>query len=84
MCLIKHIQYNTKAEDENCSCYKERVESYFLANDIDDKKKQKSIFITAIGARTYKLLRDLLMPIKSMEASIEGIFDILKMHLYNV
>ena len=42
--------------------------------------KQKSIFITSIGAKTYKLLRDLLLPSKPMDAKFNVITETLKKH----
>ena len=44
--------------------YLERVEQYFVANDIDDDKKKVAVFITAIGRDTYVVLRSLLAPDK--------------------
>ena len=67
-----------RAEEVSFTSYKERVEAYFIANDIDNIEKQKSIFITAIGAKTYKLLRDLLIPIKSLKSTMKVIFETLE------
>ena len=44
--------------------YVERLEQYFIANDIEDDKKKTAIFLTIIGAETYSLLRNLLAPRK--------------------
>ena len=69
-----------RAEEDSFISYKEIVEAYFIANDIDDIEKQKSIFITAIRAKTYKHLRDLLMPIKPLKSTMKVIFETLEKH----
>ena len=69
-----------RAEEEQFSSYMERVEAYFIANEIEKEMKQKSIFITSIGAKTYKLLRDLLLPSKPMDAKFNVITETLKKH----
>ena len=59
-----------RAEEEQFSSYTERIEAYFIANDIKEEAKKKSIFITSIGPKTYKLLRDLVLPKKPMHESL--------------
>lgn len=41
--------------------YKERLDSYFLVNDIEDEKKVPALR-SLVGTRTYSLLRDLTAP----------------------
>ena len=36
--------------------YTERLESYFIANDINDGKKQVAILLILVGTRAYNLL----------------------------
>ena len=48
---------------ETITSYLERIEVYFLANDID-KKKQIAVFLSVIGGKLYTLLRNLLAPAK--------------------
>lgn len=36
--------------------YVEQLEHFFLANDVEENKKV-SVFVSAIGSNTYKLLR---------------------------
>ena len=69
-----------RAEEEQFSSYTERIEAYFIANDIKEEAKKKSIFITSIGPKTYKLLRDLILPKKPMNESLEKILQILSKH----
>ena len=47
---------------DNITKYIERVEQYFIENDVTDEKKQTAIFLTVIGNETYSLLRTLLAP----------------------
>lgn len=39
--------------------YEERLQHYFIANDVEDAGKKRSILLTVCGAPTYKLLRSL-------------------------
>ena len=51
--------------------YVERLEQYFLANDIADEEKQTAVFLTVIGSDTYSLLRNLLTPEKPSQKPIK-------------
>ena len=46
---------------EEFECYVERLAMYFEANDIAIEK-QKSVFLSVIGAKYYSLLKSLLFP----------------------
>ena len=52
------------------------MEAYFIANDIVDEKKKKTIVITSVGSKSYKLMRDLLTPNKPMDAKLVYIWKI--------
>ena len=60
--------------------YIERVEQYFLANDVDDEKKVP-VLLTVIGGKTYSLLRTLTSTDKPSTKSFEEIVAILQGHL---
>ena len=69
--------------DETCgnwSAYIERVEQYFLANDVDDEKKVP-VLLTVIGGKTYSLLQTLTSLDKPSTKSFEEIVAILQGHL---
>ena len=51
-------------ESDTISAYLERVQIFFNANGIEEDKQKVPIFLNAVGARTYALLRDLLSPEK--------------------
>eukprot|EP00112_Aurelia_sp_Birch-Aquarium-sp1_P025107 Seg8197.2 transcript_id=Seg8197.2/GoldUCD/mRNA.D3Y31 product="hypothetical protein" protein_id=Seg8197.2/GoldUCD/D3Y31 len=47
---------------EDCTCYVERLEQFFIANDITDAPKKRAVFLSGIGPLTYSLLRNLITP----------------------
>ena len=49
--------------------YIERMEYFFIANDIPDDKK-KSVLLSSVGAKTYKLIKTLLAPQKAGDSSV--------------
>ena len=59
--------------------YVEQMDHYFEANDIEDKDKKRSIFLSVIGAKTYKLLRVLIRP-EIPKLSYEELSEVIKTH----
>ena len=49
---------------ETWSEYIERLELYFVANDVDSAEKNRAILLNASGLGTYKLIRSLAAPAK--------------------
>jgi len=47
------------AQVDDWSIYVERLQHYFIANDVTDAGKKRSILLTVCGTPTYKLLRSL-------------------------
>ena len=47
----------TSAED--WASYVERMDQYFLANDVTEAAKKRAILLSVVGDKTYKLIRDL-------------------------
>ena len=45
-----------KASGEDWTEYCERLEQYFLANDVNSADKQTAIFLSVCGAATYKII----------------------------
>ncbi|RUS88762.1 hypothetical protein EGW08_003479 [Elysia chlorotica] len=60
--------------------YSERLEQYFLANDIDERKRAPAL-LSGIGAKTYQLLRSLLTPDLPSTKSYDELKQILNEHL---
>ena len=71
-----------KESEESWIQYVERLEQYFLANEITDGKKQRAILLSVCGSKTYGLLRDILQPKKPADTDIKVIVEELKKH-YN-
>ncbi|XP_070515388.1 uncharacterized protein [Cardiocondyla obscurior] len=60
--------------------YTERLELYFMANDIA-ADKQVAVLLTKISAETYKLIRDLCAPAKPSEKTFAELTKLMKNHL---
>jgi len=46
-------------QKESWTTYIERLNHYFVANDVEDVEKKRSILLSACGPATYKLIRSL-------------------------
>ncbi|CAI5686860.1 unnamed protein product [Oreochromis niloticus] len=60
--------------------YVERLEHFFLANDISDEGKKRSVLLSACGARTYKLIRNLTTPRKPGDFSFKELVTLVQNH----
>ena len=67
-------------ESDTISAYLERVQIFFDANGIKEDKKKVSVFLNAVGARTYALLKDLLSPDKPAAKTFEALQKALTDH----
>ena len=67
-------------ESELWTQHGERLEKYFVANDIKEPKKQRAIFLSVCGAKTYALVRNLLQPKKPAETDLDEILKELDEH----
>ena len=76
--LIGRIDPFDRSE-EDWHTYVERLDQYFEANNIKDKKVPA--FISLIGPKTYGLLKNLLAPEKPSTKSYKELVDILGKHL---
>ena len=66
-------------EKERISAYLERVELFFVANDVEDGK-QVATLLSMIGSKTYALLSDLLAPEKPASKSLKQLKKTLQTH----
>ena len=66
--------------NEEWGTYCERVEQYFLANEIEDDKQVPAI-LSLMGSKTYGLLRSLCSPAKPSQKTFTEIVKILQEHL---
>ena len=60
---------------DNITEYIERVEQYFIANDVRIEIKQTAIFLTVIGNKTYSLLRNLLVRVSPAGKTVKTLSD---------
>ena len=60
--------------------YVERLQQYFVANDVDAAVKQRAILLSIVGGKTYQLIRNLLGPAKPTERSFDDIVEAVRNH----
>lgn len=66
-------------EKEQFAAYVERVELFFVANEIAEAK-QVPVFLSAVGSKTYGVLRNLLAPTPPKDKTFEQIKETLAAH----
>ena len=60
--------------------YYERPGHYFVANKVTDAAIKKSISLSVCGARTHKLMRNLVSPQKPGDLSYDDLVKVVKNH----
>ncbi|XP_054882367.1 uncharacterized protein LOC129356846 [Poeciliopsis prolifica] len=81
MAFGKPEDFHFEESEESFDNYRERLEQYFAANDLDTKdEKTKSVFLTVVGKRSHSLLMDLCAPDKPSEKSYEELVGLLQKH----
>ena len=79
MALIGKIEeYDEK---ESWIEYTECLEQYFAANEITDNDKKRAVLLSVCGAKTYKLIRNLVNPRKPTDKSFAELVNLVKNHL---
>ena len=68
------------SKDSDWQQYVERMEYFFAANGITDATKKRAVFLSVIGACTYKTLRNILSPAKPGEKEYSELVDKLSKH----
>ena len=58
----------------------ERLEQFFLANDIEDPTKQKAILLGCCGSKPYSLFSNLLAPVTPSTKSYAELVNLMKDH----
>ena len=79
--MAKHsavCEYDHTTED--WESYTERLEQYFMANDVEDATKKRAVLLSVCGATTYGLIRSLVAPKKVMEFPYSAIVEKVKAH----
>ena len=71
-------EFNEKRESwEN---YVDRLDEFFVANEITDAARKRAILNSVVGPETYKLISSLLSPTKPKDSTYEAIVEKLKKH----
>ena len=66
--------------DKDWTQYVERMEYYFLAIEIMSSDKKRALLISAMGAKSYKLLRNLITPAAPSDKSFRELVEALTKH----
>ena len=69
-----------EAEKEDWQQYVERLDHFFTANGIADAGKKRAVFLSIVGASTYKLLRNLVAPAKPGDKTFAQRVEVLSTH----
>ena len=74
-----HIgEFNGSAED--WTVYEERLQYYFVANDVTSEEKKKAIFLSVCGPATYRLIRSLVAPAQPNSKSYADLVQLVRDH----
>ena len=60
--------------------YVERLQQFYVANEITDEGKKKAILLSGCGAKTYKLFKGLCAPQKPSDVSFTNLVKTMKEH----
>ena len=60
--------------------YSERLEQYFVANQIEEEPTKRAVFLSSVGAAAYSTLRSLCVPKKPHELPIATLLKTLEEH----
>ena len=64
---------------ENWNMYAERMEQFFIVNSVGEDKKV-AVLLSSMGPETYRVLSDLLYPVKPKEKNFKELADCLQSH----
>lgn len=68
------------AEKEDWSSYIERIELFYVANDIEDEVKKRAILLSSCGINTYRLFKGLTAPAKPADKTFQELVTLMKNH----
>ena len=66
-------------DTDSWPAYSERLEQFFMANDITDRKKV-AVLLTVIGTKAYTLLQNIMAPEKPATKEYDVIVEALQAH----
>ncbi len=67
-------------EKEDWSSCAERLDNYFLANDVDASDKKRAILLSVCGARTFQLIRSLVAHKKPADLEFSNLVEEVRKH----
>ena len=70
------------ADSETWVSYIERLQQYFIANNIKGEERQRAILLSICGSSTYQLIQNVVFPGKPTEKSFEQIITLVKQHYF--
>ena len=81
MALIGKIEeyYEKESWTEYTECLEQYM--YFAANEITDRGKKRAVLLSVCGAKTHKLIRNLVNPRKPTNKSFAELVNLVKNHL---
>ena len=80
--LLGHIEHFVPAVEE-WTQYVERLEQFFVANDVtgeDKAVKRRATFLSLVGRSAYNLLRSLIAPAKPTDKTFGELVSVLTKH----
>ena len=66
--------------EEDWIDYAERLENYFVANDIADEAKRRAILLNGVGPSTYRLIKTLCLPRSAKDFKFEELVERVRTH----
>ena len=67
-----------ESSSEDWTSYTERLQQYFIANDVQDEDKKRALLLSNCGPQTYQLLKNLMAPAKPSGKSFTDIVKVLQ------
>ena len=74
-----HIAVFNGAHDD-WNSYTERLDQYFVANDVTEAGKKRAILLSSCGAGTYEVIKNLVAPKKPTDHTYAQLMKLVKTH----
>ena len=69
-----------KDKEDSWQFYIDRLEQFFIANDVNNQNKKKAILLSSVGAKTYKLVTSLAQPQSPRDLTYNQIVGLVQNH----
>ena len=78
---MSHHSFGEFNEDkEEWLSYTERLQEYFTANEVEGEEKKRAVLLSACGATTYQLIRNLTAPAKPSSKTFKNLVELVQQH----